>query len=181
MLLEADRKLALRLHLCWYVFWQCHTTTKPVLKHLEQTQCLLCSDSPRWSCEVSICPLRPAFLLSYIVPAPKRCSGSPVSGRIVSEGSFVFSRCFFFFFQPPTTGSPMDEPDFCPVTFIWSATPSWGMHREKKDLKRWLHCGSQLLCLMNGSIWIFISLPCNLESLLCYPNLYGMSLKINIV
>lgn len=154
-----------------------HQTSTETLRTNPVPSVLRLSSMKLWSKH----PLRPAFLLSYIVPAPKRCSGSPVSGRIVLEGSFVFSRCFFFFPQSPTTGSPMDEPDFCPVTFIWSATPSWGMHREKKDLKRWLHCGSQLLCLMNGSIWIFISLPCNLESLLCYPNLYGMSLKINIV
>lgn len=74
-----------------------HQTSTETLRTNPVPSVLRLSSMKLWSKH----PLRPAFLLSYIVPAPKRCSGSPVSGRIVLEGSFVFSRCFFFFFPSP--------------------------------------------------------------------------------
>ena len=60
VLMEASGKLALRLHLCWYVLWQSHTTTEPVLKHSEQIQCLPHFSSPSCGCGVSILPPRGA-------------------------------------------------------------------------------------------------------------------------
>lgn len=104
VLLEADRKLAPSL-VCFLAMSHYHQTSNETLSTNPVPSMLRLSLMKLWSKHLSPSSCIP---LSYIVPAPKRCSSSPVNGRIVSEGSFVFSRFVFLFFfsSPPLLALP---------------------------------------------------------------------------